>query len=91
MYLLLFVGVLCLGFLCSALLCVVSSLAIILTRKRNLNALLYLPSRGHVTVGVLWLILTVPWVGLQCMIVVFPDHNHLLYDLVFHFIQRLQT
>ena len=27
--------------------------------------------------SVLWLFLTVPWVGLQCVIVVFPDHNHL--------------
>ena len=25
------------------------------------------------------LLLTVPWVGLQCVIVVFPDHTHLLY------------
>ena len=25
----------------------------------------------------MWLFLTVPWVGLQCVIVVFPDHNHL--------------
>ena len=26
---------------------------------------------------VLWFFLTVPWVGLQCVIVVFPDHTHL--------------
>ena len=31
------------------------------------------------TVSVLWLILTVAWVGLQCVFVVFPDHTHLLY------------
>ena len=30
------------------------------------------------TVSVLWLFLTVPWVGLQCVIVVFPDHTPLL-------------
>ena len=30
-----------------------------------------------VAVDVLWLFLTVPWVGLQCIIVVFPDHTHL--------------
>ena len=31
-----------------------------------------------VTVSVLWLFLTVPWVdGLQC--VIFPDHTHLLF------------
>ena len=28
---------------------------------------------------VLWLFLLVPWVGLQCVIVVFSDHTHLLY------------
>ena len=32
-----------------------------------------------VTKNVLWLFLTVPWVGLQCVIVVFPDHTHLLF------------
>ena len=30
------------------------------------------------TVIVLWLFLTVPSVGLQCVIVVFPVHTHLL-------------
>ena len=30
------------------------------------------------TVNVLWVFLTVPLVGLQCAIVVFPDHTHLL-------------
>ena len=34
-----------------------------------------------VTINVLWLFLTVRWVGLQCVIVVFPDHTHLLFDL----------
>ena len=31
-----------------------------------------------VTVNFLWILLTVPWVGLQCVIVVFPDHTHFL-------------
>ena len=31
-----------------------------------------------VTINVMWLLLTVSWVGLQCVIVVFPDHTHLL-------------
>ena len=32
------------------------------------------------TVNVLWLFLTVPWVaGLQCVIVVFSYHTHLLF------------
>ena len=28
------------------------------------------------TVSALWLFVMVPWVGLQCVIVVFPDHDH---------------
>ena len=71
---------------CFALLCVHSSFAIILKRKRKLVALLLLSYRGIVTINVLWLFLTVPWVGLQYVIVVFPDHNHLLfaYQLATH-------
>ena len=63
-----------------ALLCVLSSFAIILKRKTELVALLLLSNGWLVTVNVLWLFLTVPWVGLQCVIVVFPDHTHLLLD-----------
>ena len=61
------------------LLCVHSSFSIILNRKRKLVALLLLSYRWLVTVNVLWLFLTVPWVGLQCVNVVFPDHTHLLF------------
>ena len=58
-----------------------SSFAIILMRKRELVALLKLSSWCLVTVNFLWLFLTEPWVGLQFVIVVLPDHNHLLlYD-----------
>ena len=32
--------------------------------------------RCIVTINVLWLFLTAPWVGLQCVIVVFPDQTH---------------
>ena len=35
-----------------------------------------------VTVHVLWLFLTVPWVGLQFVIVAFPDHSHFLFRSV---------
>ena len=42
-------------------------------------ASLCLSSSYPVAVVVLWLFLAVPWVGLQCGIVVFPDHTHLLY------------
>ena len=31
------------------------------------------------------LFLTVPWVGLQCVIVVFPDHTRLPFQLLSHF------
>ena len=77
MYLSLFVGVLCLSLFCYALLCVHSSFAIILKRKRKLVALLVLSYRCIVTINALWLFLTLPWVGLQCVIVVFPDRKYL--------------
>ena len=41
-------------------------------------ALLLLSFRCLVTANVLWPFLTVPWVGLQCVIVVFSDHTHFL-------------
>ena len=59
---------------CDTLLCVLSSFAIILMGKRELVALLCLP-------GVLQLLLTVPFVGLQCVIVVFSDHTHFFFIL----------
>ena len=74
----LFVVVLCLSVFCYASLCV--SFAIILKRKRKLVALLLLSYRCIVTINVLWLFLMVPWVGPQCVIVVFTDHTHLLFD-----------
>ena len=76
----LFVGVLCLSLFCYALLCVLSSFAIILKRKRKLIALQLLSLRCIVTVNILWLFLTVPWVGLQCVIVAFPGYTHLLFN-----------
>ena len=41
--------------------------------------MLLLSFKCLVTVNVLWLFLTVLWVVLQCVIVVFPDHTHLLF------------
>ena len=61
-----------------ALLYVFSGFAITFTSRSGLVTLLWLSSCCLVTVGVLWLFLMVPWVGLQCMIVVFPDHTHFL-------------
>ena len=62
---------------CSALLYVHSSIAIILMGKRELNALLNLSSWCLVMVERLFL--AVPRGCLQFVIVVFPDHTHLLF------------
>ena len=59
-----------------ALLCVISSFAIILKKKRERVAFLLLSYGCLVTVYDLWLFITVPWVSLQCVIVVLPDHAH---------------
>ena len=75
----LFVGILCWSLFWYALLCVFSNFPIILTRKRELVALLLLSFWRLVTVNVMCLFLTVPWVGLQFVTVVFPDHTHLLF------------
>ena len=48
--------------------------------KRELVALLSLST--WCLVVVLWLFLAVPWVSLQFVIVVFPDHTHLLFLFV---------
>ena len=64
-------GVLCLSLFRYALLCVLSSFAIILKRKNELAVLLLLSCGCLVTVNVMWLFLTAPWAGLQCVIVVF--------------------
>ena len=62
--------------LCYMLLYVHSSFAIILVRKRELVALLSLSSCCRVIV--VWLFLAVPWVCLQFVFVVFPEHtNHM--------------
>ena len=65
---------------CLLLLYVLSSFAIILMGKRELVALLSLSSRGLVIV--VWLFLAVPWVCLQFVTVVFPDHTHLLFFIL---------
>ena len=62
---------------CCTLLYVHSSFAIILMGKRELIALLCLPPWCLVTV--VWLFLTMPWVCLQFVIVIYPDHAHLLF------------
>ena len=47
-------------------------------------ALLCLSSWSLVIVVVWWFFLNVPWVGLQCATVVFPDHTHLLVFKVYN-------
>ena len=64
-YLQLFVGVLCSSLFWYRLLYVLSSFAIILTMTRELAALLLLSFGCLVTAYVLWLFLTVQWVGKQ--------------------------
>ena len=59
-----------------ALLCALPSFEIILKRKRELVALLLLSYGYLVTVNVQWLFLMIYWVGLEFIIVAFPDHTH---------------
>ena len=62
---------------CCTLLYVNSSIAIILMGKRELVALLNLSSWCLVVVEQLFFAL--PWDCLRFVIVVFPDHTHLLF------------
>ena len=73
-------GVLCLSVFWYALLCVLSGFPIILKRKRDLFTLLVLGNGCPVTVNVMWPFLTMPWVGLLCVIVLFSDHNFFLFN-----------
>ena len=59
---------------CCTLLYAHSSFAIILMGKRELVSLLSVSSSCLVIV--VWLFLAVPWVCLQFVIMVFPDHTH---------------
>ena len=72
---------------CCTLLYVHSSIAIILMGKRELIALLNLSSWCLVVVGRLFL--AVPWGCLQFVIVVFPDHTHLLF-MVLNNVTKIQ-
>ena len=72
---------------CLTLLYVHSSIAIILMGKRELVILLNLSSWYLVMVE--WLFLVVPWGCLQFVIVVFPDHTHLLFFMISFFFDIL--
>ena len=73
-----FVGFYAWSLFCSAILSVLSSFAIISPRKRELVALLAFSSWCPVTVIVFVFSSRCLWVGLQCVIVVFPGHTPLL-------------
>ena len=72
-----FVGICNCSLFCCTLLYVHSSIAILLVGKRELVALLNLSFWCLVMVE--WLFLAVPWGCLRFVIVVFPDHTHLLF------------
>ena len=72
---------------CCTLLYVHSSIAIILMGKRELVALLNLSSWCPVMVARLFF--AVPRGCLQFVIVVFPDHTHLLFSILWMFRLRL--
>ena len=79
MYFPLFVGVLCLSLLCYAVLCVRSRFCDHLEEEEKSGCFAILYYRCTVTINVLWLFLTLSRVGLQCVIVIFPDYTHFLY------------
>ena len=68
---------------CCTLLYVHSSIAIILMGERELVALLNLTSWCLVVAE--WLFLAVPWGCLRFVVVVFPDHTHLLFLVLSNF------
>ena len=73
---------------CCTLLYVHSSFAIILMGKRELDTLLSVSS--WCLVMVLWLFLVVPWVCLRFVIMVFPDHTHLLFLIAINVVTYLR-
>ena len=77
-----------LALLCVIFSCIHSSIAIILMGKRELIALLNLSSWCLVMVERLFLV--VPRGCLQFVIVVFPDHTHLLFLSLSHVVSRLR-
>ena len=66
------------GLFCYVVLCALSSFAINPLGNGGLAVLLLLSSIYHVSVVVLCPFLTVPLVGLYCLIVAYPAHTHFL-------------
>ena len=84
----LFMGVLCHCFLLRCFLSVLSGFAIILMGTRELAAFLWLSSECLVKISILCLFLTVPFAGLQCVTVSFPDYIHLLFSVSAYVLQK---
>ena len=74
---------------CCTLLCVHTSIAIILMGKRELVTLLNLSSLCLVMVE--WLFLAVPWGCQRFVIVVFPDHTHLLFCIFMNINEKIRN
>ena len=77
-----FVGFCYCYMLCCTFLYVPSSFAIMLMGKRELVALLRLSF--WCLVIVVWHFLVDPWVSLQFVIVIFPDHTHNFFRDIMH-------
>ena len=73
-----FVGVLCLSLFPYALLCV-HSFFYHLEEEEKTGCFAIIVLHNIVTINVLWLFLTVQWVVLLCVTVVFSDHTHLSF------------
>ena len=56
--------------------------------ERELVAMILLSFRCLVTVNVLWLFFTVPWVVLQFLIEVCPGHTHLHFAFYLRKLQK---
>ena len=61
---------------------VLSSLAIHFTGEERVGCFVSMCSCCRVTVCVLCLFLTVPWVGLRSVTEAFPGHTHLLFNRI---------
>ena len=81
MYLQLFVGVLFWSLFWCVILCVVSSFCNHVDEEERAGCLAFIVLWMCCYYIFLWLFLTVPWVGLRFVIMVFPDHSHLLSDI----------
>ena len=69
----------CLGpLLCGVVIGVLSSLTIILLKKRERYIFVLIKK----AVCVLCLFLVVPWVGLKSVVVTFPGHTNLFFNLI---------